>query len=69
MESRADDILQAALQLPEGERIVLVSRLLESIPAEESTISVNDPAIEEELQRRFANREDAIPWSQLRDEE
>lgn len=68
MEPVADAIFEAALKLPEDERFALVSRLLESMPFEEAGISVDDPSLMEELQRRFEDREGAIPWSRLRDE-
>jgi hypothetical protein len=63
-----DAILEAAMMLPEEERFALVSRLLESMPSEGTTICVDDPSLIEELDRRFEDREGAIPWSHLRDE-
>ncbi len=69
MKSQADAILEAAMMLPEEERFVLVSRLLESMPSEETAISIEDPKLIEELNRRFSDREGAVPWSQLRSEE
>jgi hypothetical protein len=46
-----------------------VSQLLESTPPENAGLSVDDPAIEVELDRRFADGSGAIPWSELRAEE
>ena len=68
MEPTAHAILEAAMMLPESERIALVSRLLESVSPEEVTTSVDDPALVEELERRFADHERGIPWSELRTE-
>ena len=56
------------MMLPEKERITLASRLLESVPSDDVTISVDDPSLIEEINRRFADREGGIPWSELRAE-
>ena len=61
-------VFEAALELPESERLVLISRLLETMPVEDSAISLDDDLLEEELDRRFADREGSIEWSQLRAE-
>ncbi len=68
MEPSANAILQAAMMLSENDRITLVSRLLESVPPEGVTASVDDPALIEELDRRFADRDGGVPWSDLRAE-
>ena len=61
-------ILDAALQLPENERLAIVSRLLETLPPEDVTISLDDAQLAEELDRRFADSEGAVPWSDLKAE-
>jgi putative addiction module component (TIGR02574 family) len=66
MEQRA--ILEAAMMLPENERLDLVSRLLESVPSDDATMSVDDTSLLEELDRRFADRDGGIPWSELQAE-
>jgi hypothetical protein len=68
MEQSADALLKAAMMLPEQERITVASRLLESVPSDDVTISVDDPSLIEEINRRFADREGGIPWSELRAE-
>ena len=68
MEQTANAILEAAMMLSENDRIALASRLLESVPSDEVTKSVDDPSLIEELDRRFADREGTIPWSELRAE-
>lgn len=68
MPSDPQTILDAAMQLPEDARLRLVSRLLESLPPEEETLSVDDPELAEELDRRFADGEGTIPWSDLKAE-
>jgi hypothetical protein len=68
MEPNTDAIFEAAMLLPEVERLTLVSRLLETVPDEDVAISVDDPAFVEELDRRFADREGSVPWSDLRAE-
>jgi hypothetical protein len=68
MQSIPDAIFEAALKLPESDRLILVSRLLETMPDEDSAISLDDPALVMELDRRFADRADSVPWSELRGE-
>lgn len=62
-----DTILQAALELSEEQRIALVTRLVESLP-ETAASSFDDAEFQRELERRFADSADTIPWSQVRDE-
>jgi len=63
-----ETVFDAALELPENERLALVSRLLETLPVEDSAISLDDDSFVEELDRRFADREGSIEWSELRAE-
>ena len=62
-------LFEAALQLPEEERLSLVSRILDTLPAHDVTIYLDDPDLRVELERRFAQPEEAIPWSALKDTE
>ena len=63
-------VIQAALALPEKDRIELVERLLETLGPE--TNGVDDPAFSQELERRSkevdSGRAETIPWSQLKNE-
>lgn len=68
MQSSYEVIFEAALQLPESDRLTLVSRLLETMPAEDACPSFDDPALAEELDRRFADQAGTVPWSELRGE-
>ena len=61
-------ILDAALQLGDDDRMRLVSRLLESLPPEDSSLSIEAPDLTEELDRRFADDEGAISWTDLKAE-
>ena len=61
-------IFDAAMQLREDDRMRLVSRLLESLPPEDSAPSIEDPELTEELDRRFADGEGAISWPDLKAE-
>jgi hypothetical protein len=67
-EPDAQSILEAALKLPEPQQLDLVSRLLENLPPVDGVLSVDDPSLEEELDRRFADTEGSIPWSELKAE-
>ncbi|MCX7425151.1 MAG: hypothetical protein NTW96_05930 [Planctomycetia bacterium] len=64
-----ETVLAAAMELPEGERFALVARLLETMPADDSAITLDDDALVEELDRRLADREGSVPWSELRAEQ
>jgi hypothetical protein len=68
MQPTSEMIFEAALGLPESERLTLVSRLLETMPAGDSSVSLDDPSLVEELDRRFADCDGSIEWSDLRAE-
>jgi len=68
METTRQALLEAALRLPEAERVLLVNQLLESLSPE--TEDPADDALAEELDRRLAEyRQDpssAVPWSEVK---
>jgi putative addiction module component (TIGR02574 family) len=68
MQTNPEAILDAALLLPEHERLTLVSRLLETLPIEDSVLSLDDAQLAEELDRRYADSKGAIPWPELKAE-
>ena len=68
METTTEMIFEEALKLPENERLTLVSRLLETMPADDSATSLDDTLLIEELDRRFADIEGSVAWSDLRAE-
>ncbi|MEX2093404.1 MAG: hypothetical protein WD971_12040 [Pirellulales bacterium] len=68
MQLSADTIFQAAVQLSEGERMELVTRLMDTLPPEPELLSLDDPNLIEELDRRAADDSGAIPWSELKNE-
>jgi putative addiction module component (TIGR02574 family) len=68
MQANPEAILDAALRLPEDERLALVSRLLDTLPPEDITLAVDDPLLADELNRRYADSEGAIGWSDLKAE-
>jgi putative addiction module component (TIGR02574 family) len=61
-------IFDAAIALPEAERVVLVERLLETLSAEANELS--DDELLAELHRRRADVEagtaQGVPWSDLK---
>ena len=59
-------IVEAALQLPEGDRLAIVSRLLETVPAETASLALDDPALIDELDGRLTDLSDSVPWVDLR---
>ena len=68
MQTDPQAILDAAMQLREADRLTLVSRLMESLPPDCITISLDDPELAAELDRRFAESDEGIDWSRLKAE-
>ena len=62
------EIVSAAIQLSEEDRLSIVSQLLESMGDDEHLPSTLDEKFIEEMQRRRSEAIDSIPWSHLRDE-
>ena len=66
MQFTADTIFQAAVQLPEGARLELISRLMDTLPGPPGLVSLDDPNLLEVLDRRAAYDSGSIPWDELR---
>jgi hypothetical protein len=67
MQMTPDALYEAALKLPENERLDLAARLLDTVPP--GIISEGDPEFIAELDRRFNDGSPTIPWSEIRDRE
>jgi hypothetical protein len=67
MQLTPDALYEAALKLPENERLDLAARLLDTIPP--GLLSDDDPDFIEELDRRFNDGSATIPWTEIRDRE
>lgn len=68
MSTDFDAAFEAALRLPEEKRLAIVSRLLETIPAERFGRSIDDDSLAEELECRFSDLAGSVPWSELKAE-
>lgn len=68
METNVRMVLEAALQLPVNDRLEIASQLLDTVTPGDEGLQLNDPSLIEELDRRFADCEESIPWNRLRDE-
>ena len=68
MDRGLDRLFDAAMMLPEGDRVALIRRLLETVPDREIGLALDDPNLEAELDRRFADREGEVSWADLRAE-
>jgi len=66
MQLTPDALYEAALQLPEGERLDLAVRLMDTVPP--GMLSEDDVDFLAELDRRAADDSDSIPWSELKNE-
>jgi hypothetical protein len=56
------------LQLSESDRLAIVNRLLETLPADVPDVVGDDSEFAEELQRRSGDWDGAVPWNELREE-
>ena len=65
MDVTPEALHEAAMKLPENERLNLVTRLLDTVPP--GITSNDDPDFIEELDRRFNDGTPTIPWSEIRD--
>ena len=61
-------VLEEAMRLPEADRLTLVSRLMESLPPSDIGLSLDDPELAAVLDRRFAESDEGVAWSQLKTE-
>jgi len=68
MQLSTDSVFEAASKLPEGARLELVSRLMETLPGPPNLLSLDDPNLIEELDRRAADDSDSESWSVLKSE-
>ncbi len=62
MSPQGDEVLKAALALPESERLALANQLLDTIPDE----LFDDEAWKDELERRVNERDQFIPWEEVK---
>jgi hypothetical protein len=60
-----EELLAAALELSEKDRVILATRLLESVPESDQILSEDDPGLYGELERRSADIAGAIPAEDL----
>jgi putative addiction module component (TIGR02574 family) len=65
MQLTPEAIFEAAMNLPENERLDLASRLMDTVPP--GIVSTDDPNFVAELDRRFNDGSPTIPWSEIRD--
>jgi len=68
MQLTTDAIFEAALGLPENDRLDLAAKLLGTVPPELDLLSLDDPNLLEELDRRAADESGAVSWSELKNE-
>lgn len=69
MGSSVTEILNAAMKLPESDRLLVATRLMDTLPDYQPGLSEDDPAFLEELGRRAGDSEPTIPVSELWNQE
>jgi hypothetical protein len=65
MASNLDQIIDAALKLPESDRLLVAARLLETLPDDHPGLSEDDPGFMDELERRANDKEATIRVADL----
>ena len=65
MASSPDEIFDAALKLPESDRLLIAARLLETLPDDYPGLSEEDGGFLDELERRANDAGATIPVSEL----
>ena len=63
-----EEVLSAALRLPEDDRLAIASRLMETLPDVPPGLPEDEAEFVAELDRRSGDFKDAIAWADLRDE-
>lgn len=67
MPTTREDVLAAALGLSESDRLVIATRLMDSLPDDQPGLSDDDDLVAE-LERRSGDLEGSVDWTDLRDE-
>lgn len=65
MPTTHDEILSAALKLPEFERLSIATQLLNTLPSEAADKFLDDEELLEELERRSNDGSEPIPLSDI----
>ena len=65
MASSPDEIIDAALKLPESDRLLIVARLLETLPNDYPGLSEDNAGFMDELERRASDADPTIPVSDV----
>ena len=60
-----DEILKSALSLPEADRVVLATEILDSVKEPMPGMSIDDPNLLDELKRRRASMSDSVSVPEL----
>jgi hypothetical protein len=63
--SPTEKILKDAMELPDSERFFVATRLLESLPSDSEELSLDDPDLIDELDRRFNDLSGLVPADEL----
>ena len=61
-----EEVLKSALSLPEADRILLATKLLDSFDDSKASFSVDDPSFLQELERRANDPPPGIPWEEVK---
>ena len=68
MSSTTEQLFEAAMLLPEDARVTLIERLLETMPGREIGLPIDSADFVAELDRRLADSDDRVAWTDLQAE-
>jgi hypothetical protein len=68
MQATRDEILKAALQLSEADRLAIANELMDTLPEDAPGLRDDDPEFTQELERRSGDLEGSMTWEELREE-
>ncbi len=60
------EVLDSALQLPDVDRLLIASRLLETLPDEITAAGMDEEEFTAELERRSGDCQGAVSWAELK---
>ena len=62
----SQEVLDSVLQLPETERLLIVGRILETLPDQIATGELGEDEFLAELERRSGDWQGAVSWAELK---
>ena len=68
MSQNTNTLFEAAMNLSDDDRLSLASRIMDTLPPDALTCSVDDEDLLAEMNRRFSDPQGSVAWSELETE-